>query len=145
MITIATQKDIPRLCELLNGLFSQEAEFAPDEMLQTRGLQSIITSEDKGVVLIYKAEGMIVGMVVLLFTVSTALGGKVAVLEDMIVDEAFQGKGYGSELIEGAINEAKKRGCLRITLLTDGDNMKAQSFYQKHGFKRSDMVAMRHF
>ncbi|MCE7530549.1 N-acetyltransferase [Polynucleobacter sp. IMCC 29146] len=54
-----------------------------------------------------------------------------------------RGEGIGSKLIDYAISEAKKEGCKRITLLTDIENTKAQSFYQKKGFMKSKMTPYR--
>ena len=82
-------------------------------------------------------------MINLLFTESTALGSKVAILEDMVVLAKFRGEGIGSKLIDYAISEVKKEGCKRITLLTDIENTKAQAFYQKKGFVKSKMTPYR--
>jgi len=78
-----------------------------------------------------------------LFTVSTALGSKVAILEDMIVAPEFRGKGVGTRLLERAVKLATDKGCARITLLTDRDNVAAHGFYRKGGFSRSDMIVFR--
>ncbi|MNY66030.1 putative phosphinothricin acetyltransferase YwnH [compost metagenome] len=74
---------------------------------------------------------------------STALGARVALLEDMVVDTGARGTGIGSALLEQAIAHARDSGCRRITLLTDGDNAAAQRLYRRHGFGRSPMVPLR--
>jgi GNAT superfamily N-acetyltransferase len=142
-ITQATAADIPALCELLTILFSQEAEFTPDLQAQARGLERIINNSEVGIVFVCKEEGRAVGMVNLLFTVSTALGETVALLEDMVVAPSHRGSGAGSQLLSHAIAVAKQQGCKRITLLTDADNADAQRFYARHGFARSDMIPLR--
>ncbi len=142
-ITVAQIADIPELCTLLDSLFTQEKEFKPRLELQIRGLTSLINNPDLGVVLTAKDSDSIIGMVVLLYTISTALGGRVAILEDMVVSASMRGKGVGSALISKCFEVAKQDGCLRITLLTDEDNQKAQTFYLRHGFTRSSMVAFR--
>ena len=142
-IRIATLDDIPDLCQLLELLFSQEAEFVPDRALARAGLEQIIAQPERGRILVARDEAAIVGMVNLLFTISTALGGRVALLEDMIVHPARRGGGAGSELLRAAIEAAREAGCRRITLLTDRDNEAAQNFYRKHGFTLSDMVTLR--
>ena len=142
-ITVACENDIPGLVGLLNLLFSQEAEFTPDRKAQERGLRRIITDPSLGFILAGKVDGRIVAMVNVLFTVSTALGERVAFLEDMVVAEAYRGTGLGSTLLERAMDEARESGCRRITLLTDADNEKGQRFYQRHGFVRSVMVPFR--
>lgn len=142
-ITPAAQEDIPQLCELLEILFLQESEFRPDCAVQAAGLEQILASPQRGQILLLRDGTRIVGMVNLLFTVSTALGGRVAILEDMIVRPGHRGHGAGSELLRAAIELAKSVGCRRLTLLTDRTNASAQKFYLRHGFSPSKMVPYR--
>ena len=72
--------------------------------------------------------GEIVAMVNLLYTVSTALGARVAILEDMVVLSKVRNQGIGSTLLKHAIQFAKEQGCQRISLLTDDDNEGAHRF-----------------
>jgi GNAT superfamily N-acetyltransferase len=139
----ATHSDISELVELLSSLFEQEAEFEPNSEIQSKALSKIILDPKIGIILIAKEDDKILGMVNLLFTESTALGSKVALLEDMVVLSSSRGRGIGSQLIDYAISEAKKADCKRITLLTDIENTKAQSFYQKKGFVKSKMTPYR--
>lgn len=142
-ISPATLSDIPQLCELLELLFSQEAEFQPNRALQSAGLRQIIEHPDGGQILVLRNGRSIIGMVNLLFTISTALGGRVAILEDMVIQSARRGSGSGSILLQAAINLARSSGCRRITLLTDRTNGSAQRFYQRHGFSSSAMIPLR--
>lgn len=142
-IRAATQDDIPALAGLLSILFAQEAEFQPDPDTQIRGLTEIIKNPDVGVILVADQGNALVGMVNLLFTVSTALGGRVAVLEDMVVCPDARGSGVGTSLLKEAISFAKSRDCKRITLLTDHDNLAAQEFYRQNGFVPSGMIPLR--
>ncbi len=139
----AVSSDIPELCLLLDSLFSQEAEFKPDIELQALGLGAIIVGDGIGDILVAKDAGQIIGMVNLLYTISTALGSRVAILEDMVVAPQNRGLGVGSALLKYAIDFAKQKGCKRITLLTDNDNVAAHGFYQQHGFTESSMLAFR--
>lgn len=139
----AAAADIPALSALLSLLFAQEAEFAPDPTAQAKGLARIIDDPAVGAILAAKVDGQVIGMVNLLFTVSTALGESVALLEDMVVAPPMRGQGVGAQLLQRAIALARAKGCRRITLLTDGVNEVAQRFYAKQGFAASSMVAMR--
>jgi GNAT superfamily N-acetyltransferase len=142
-ISLASESDIPALCQLLSELFGQEAEFQPDYQAQSRGLTRIITDPTIGHIFVARNENQIVGMVNLLYTISTALGERVAWLEDMVVLTGGRGKGVGSLLLEHAVDFARQNGCRRLTLLTDADNQLAQRFYQQQGFELSGMVPMR--
>ena len=142
-ISLATASDIPALCKLLALLFSQEADFQPDEKAQRRGLVHILNNPDIGLIFVARKNEKVVGMVNLLFTFSTALGEKVALLEDLIVLPNQRRKGIGSQLLKQAIETARLNNCHRITLLTDLVNHSAQQFYRKSGFIFSAMIPMR--
>jgi len=142
-ITGATLEDVPALCELLSRLFTQEADFKPDAQKQAKGLRLIIAEPSRGRLFVLRIDNRVAGMASLLRTVSTAEGGEVFWLEDMIVADEFRGRGFGSELLRHAIEFARRQGVPRITLLTDLENKPAQRFYQSHGFKASAMTPMR--
>ena len=127
----------------LEVLFSEESEFAPNEAAQQKGLARIINNSEIGAVLVARDGDQVVGMVSILFTVSTALGEKVALLEDMVVSPTVRGTGVGTKLLVEAISLARTEGCKRVTLLTDRSNEAAQRFYAKQGFVVSSMVPMR--
>jgi len=142
-ITSACLSDIPALCRLLDVLFTQEIEFAPNHEAQIAGLAAIISNPDIGQVIVARQDENIVGMLSLLYTISTALGGRVALLEDMVVASSARGTGVGTKILNYAIDVAKKSGCKRITLLTDETNEAAQRFYIKQGFLASSMRSLR--
>ena len=82
-------------------------------------------------------------MINLLITISTAEGGFVLVLEDLIVHKEHRRQGFGTQLLHYAIDFAKKKKFLRITLLTDKPNEQLQRFFAKNGFVESSMIPMR--
>ena len=83
------------------------------------------------------------GWSILLYTVSTALGERVALLEDMVVSPDERETGIGSMLLDHTVKYATEKGCKRITLLTDKMNIRAQKFYKQHKFNRSSMIPFR--
>ena len=140
---IAQKKDIPELFSLLTQLFSQEKEFEVDEKKQTIALNKIIEDEKLGDIFVASKNGKIVAMVNVLYTISTALGNRVAILEDMIVDEGYRGQNIGSSLINFTLSHLKEHGFKRVTLLSDDDNFQAHKFYDRHGFSKSSMITFR--
>ena len=142
-IEMATTSDIPTLCTLLDYLFSQEVEFKPDHETQSRGLEMILNNNNIGNIFVAKKNKTIFGMVILLYTVSTALGEQVVLLEDMVVSPNERELGIGSMLLDHAVKYATEKGCKRITLLTDKTNIRAQKFYKQHKFNRSSMIPFR--
>jgi Acetyltransferases len=139
----ATIYDLPELVELLVDLFTMESDFIPDPAKQERGLRLILEDPSRGRIFVLRNDHRIIGMVNLLFTVSTAEGGFVVLLEDVIVHRDHRGQGYGSKLLAHAIEFVKQKKFLRITLLTDRDNPESKRFYLERGFVESDMVPLR--
>jgi GNAT superfamily N-acetyltransferase len=139
----ATIEDLPLLTELLMDLFAQESDFRPDYANQMRGLRLILEQPSRGRIFVLRSPSQIIGMINLLFTISTAEGGFVITLEDLIINSKFRRQGMGSQLLNYAIDYAKQKSFLRITLLTDRLSESSIAFFEKHGFHRSDMVPMR--
>ena len=139
----ATLDDLPQLVQLLNELFEEEADFAPDETKQEAGLRMILEEPHRGRILVVRNDHTIIGMANLLFTISTAVGGMVLLLEDVIIHPAHRGRGYGGQLLAAVEDYAKSKGIGRITLLTDKISAESQRFFQRHGFTFSHMIPMR--
>ena len=55
--------------------------------------------------------------------------------EIVSLDSARQGMGIGTMLIHYVVEEARKKDCRRIFLITTNDNLNALVFYQKRGFE----------
>ena len=143
VIEPAIFEDLDELSNLLGELFSEEKDFRPNKQKQLQGLRLIFEEPNRGRVFVLRRDRTIVGMINLLFTISTAEGGFVILLEDLVVHDSFRGHGYGSQLLEYAINFAKQKKFLRITLLTDRPELRSQKFFQRHGFYESSMLPMR--
>jgi GNAT superfamily N-acetyltransferase len=145
LIEPATLDDLPELADLLYDLFSQEADFIPNKEKQMRGLRLILEQPNRGRIFVLRSGERIIGMINLLITISTAEGGFVLILEDLVVHKDHRGQGYGSRLLEHALSYARAKDFLRITLLTDKLEESARSFYEQHGFRQSGMVPMRYY
>jgi GNAT superfamily N-acetyltransferase len=139
----ATREDLPQLVALLGVLFSQEAELVPDDGKQTRALEKILSDESVGRIHVAREGGKVVAMASLIYGISTAEGGLAASFEDMVVLPGYRGKGIGTALLGYVVAEARKQGVLRLMLLTDKQNKRAQALYRKLGFVESSMKAMR--
>ena len=139
----AKASDLPRLVELLGILFESEAEFSADAEKQRVALQAILADPGKGKIYIAREGRQVVAMASLLYTVSTAEGGKAAIFEDLVVAPEHRKRGIGEALLKHVVAEARAEGVLRITLLTDMQNERAQAMYRRVGFVGSPMKPMR--
>lgn len=139
----ATLDDLPKMVELLMELFEIEEDFRPDRNLQERGLRFILEEPGRGRIFVVRTDYEILGMVNCLFTISTAMGGFVILLEDMFINPEFRRQGYGKQLIQYVVDYAETKDFKRITLLTDKISEESQIFFQKLGFEHSHMIPMR--
>jgi ribosomal protein S18 acetylase RimI-like enzyme len=139
----ALAAELSQLVELLQILFKQEAELSPDPEKQRRALEIILADPSRARIYVARDAGKVIAMAALHFTTSTAEGGKAAWLEDCIVRPDYRRQGIGKALLEYVVAQACAEGALRVMLLTDADNERAQALYRKTGFTDSAMLAMR--
>jgi GNAT superfamily N-acetyltransferase len=139
----AVNKDLPQLVALLGQLFEQEAEFTADAAKQEAALKLIFADPSLGRLYVARDGSRVVAMASLLFTVSTAEGGKAALFEDLVVRPDYRKQGIGARLLEYVIAQARAERVVRITLLTDMQNEQAQVLYRRLGFVGSPMKPMR--
>jgi GNAT superfamily N-acetyltransferase len=140
---VAKSSELPQLVQLLGVLFEQEAEFRPDAAKQENALKLIFSDPARAKVYVAREGRTVVAMASLLFTISTAEGGKAAWFEDLVVRPDYRKRGIGAELLKHVIEQARAEGVLRLTLLTDMQNERAQEFYRGLGFTDSPMKPMR--
>lgn len=142
-IEFATEADLCAMADLLAELFTLEADFHPDRMKQLGGLKLILDHPSMGRLFVLRVEGEVAGMANALITFSTAEGGRVLLLEDVIVKPEHRGGGLGRKLVEHMLAWASAEGMSRATLLTDKDNAPALRFYERLGFVPSAMTVRR--
>jgi ribosomal protein S18 acetylase RimI-like enzyme len=143
-IRTATKIDIPAMAELLHELFAIEADFSPDFEAQSRGLE-LLLGKDNAEIFVASLDGKVVGMCTLQIIVSTALGKKVAAIEDVVVDVDHRGNGLGAALLRTAEQWAQQRGLGRLQLMADRDNNPALGFYRRQGWHPTNLIVwMKH-
>ena len=146
MITIRTAKpsDIAQLVKLLKELFTIETDFNFDQEKQALGLNQLLKS-NKDCIFVAELlnDNKVVGMCAVQTLISTAEGGLVGLLEDLIVTTEFRHQGIGSKLLAEAVYWAECQGLKRLQLLADKSNLPALHFYKKQGWKSTQLVCLR--
>lgn len=141
----AQPADLPALCSLLGDLFSIEADFKPEPALQRVGLERLLQRPADALVLVAELDGVVIGMCTAQVLISTAEGGEVALVEDVVVRTDHRGSGAGSALLAALETWCRERGIRRLQLLADRGNTPALDFYQRKGWQPTQLMAWRRY
>jgi GNAT superfamily N-acetyltransferase len=136
----ALARDLDAMVGMLRQLFGIETDFAFDERKQRHGLAALMADHGRSVVRVAESHHKIVGMCTAQINISTAEGGMSALVEDMIVDATYRGKGVGTALLKSIELWASEHQCVRMQLLADFNNTPAFEFYANAGWHRTNMV-----
>jgi GNAT superfamily N-acetyltransferase len=121
-----------------------ESDFSPDREKQARGLELLLSDASSGSIILVADRGEeIIGMCSVQTLISTAEGGPVGMLEDLIVRKDHRGKGTGSRLLSEILAWCASKNISRVQLLRETDNESAQKFYEDHGLTGTNLVCMR--
>lgn len=126
---IATMEDIPDICQFLHATFpknKQNQAKVVSEMIQNASTHSLFLAIQ---------ETKVVGMLPVLYRVSIPSGEKVAMFEEMVMNEAYKNHSIEKELLQYAIASCTKMGCQEATLLAKEASF--YTLYEELGFEKS--------
>ncbi len=123
MLRKATLADLDALVALENRCFDTDR-------LSRRSFRHLLTKAN-AVTLIEEEEGEIAGYAAVLFNAGTSL----ARLYSIAVDEKFQGKGVGRQLVEVAEKAALDGECVYMRLEVRRDNSTSLAMFRKLGYR----------
>jgi len=99
-----------------------------------RALEALATDPDNGVY-VAELDGDVIGTFQLTFIRQLSYRGcLVAQVESVHVHSRARAQGVGTAMLEWAIGEARRRGCLRIQLTSNVRRERAHRFYERLGF-----------
>ncbi len=142
LIRPARPDDIDAMVHLISLVFLIEADFTVDTEKQRRGLTLFFENPVGRCLLVAEYRRQVVGMCSAQLLVSTAAGGWKALVEDVVVAEAFRGRGIARRLLAGLEEWADRHGVRRLDLLADRDNAAALAFYDILQWKTTNLIAL---
>lgn len=139
----ARHEDIETMVVLLKQLFTIETDFKIDLRRHRRGLALMIDGCGKHrCVQVADADGAVVGMGTAQLLISTAEGGVVALVEDLVIDPQWRRRGVGRKLMASLERWALDREVTRMQLLADRTNFSALDFYDRIGWRPTRMICL---
>jgi len=143
IIRKACISDLNAMTGLLSELFNIETDFVPNVRRQRQGLADLMQYRREATLLVAVIGNNIIGMCTLQSLISTAEGGKVGLVEDLVVAASHRKSGIGQELLKEIEIIARAEGMSRLQLLSDRSNGVASNFYDCLGWVTTNMSAYR--
>ncbi|XUL89527.1 N-acetyltransferase family protein [Streptomyces galilaeus] len=137
-IRAAVTEDVPAIVGMLadDPLGSQRE--SPDDLTPYLAALERLTADPNQYLVVAVREGRVVGTLQL--TVIPGLsrrGATRSVIEAVRIHADERGSGLGTELIEWAIAESRRKGCQLVQLTSDATRIDAHRFYERLGFTAS--------
>ncbi len=142
VIRKAKFSDVSGMIGLLRILFYIETAFSFEERTQQSGLEMMLDDCNARCIMVAEQKQQIIGMCTAQLLVSTAKGGIVALVEDMVVEDTHRGEGIGRDLLLAVEEWAIARGVRRLQLLADQKNIPALEFYKKMDWESTQLICL---
>ncbi len=129
--------DAHNVSGMIKGLYSEDpsGKTMTDEKIQSTFAQ-FEDHPDKGTIMVFEKDGRTVGYAILVNYWSNEYGGSILFLDELYVVPSERGSGIGSEFI-GYLKEKRLCGSVAILLEVHPDNINANNFYKREGFRSS--------
>lgn len=133
MIRPARREDVPEIARLIRGLAEYEKLSGAVHLDEARLAESLFGPRPYAEVLVAEEGRRLVGYALFFHSFSTFLARPGIYLEDLFVEPAERGKGYGKGLFAAVARIALERGCARLEWAVLDWNAPAIGFYRTLG------------
>jgi GNAT superfamily N-acetyltransferase len=144
-IDIVNENDLVDLLPLLRAYceFYHQTEQIPlttNDALLSLSRALIANPTQEGIQLIARQSNdrTPVGFATIFWSWSTLQGGRLAIMNDLYVDEKYRGQGIADILIAECARRAREHEALCLTWQTSVDNKRAQTVYNRSGAFKSN-------
>ncbi len=128
--------DLPVLLALYRQLVNDDTHAISLEQAEKLFLR-IGNYPDYRIYLAERETGQVVGTFALLVMDSLGhMGTPAAILEDVVVSEAYRGSGIGQQMMAFATKTAREKGCNKFFFSSGIHRSDAHQFYENLGFKQ---------
>jgi GNAT superfamily N-acetyltransferase len=134
IIDRAEPSDRAALLALLVSQFAEhDIELAPDQL--ARGVDGVLNDLSRGLFMVARADGRVVGVAYLSFMWSLEHGGASAWLDELYVLPSHRSRGIGRALLLATCDAALHLGCAAVDLEIAATHARAANLYLRLGFR----------
>ncbi len=136
----ATRDDLPDVVAMLADDHLGAQRESPDDLTPYEAAFAHIADDPNQHLMVAERGGAVVGTLQL--TVIPGLsrkGSTRSLIEAVRVHADARGTGLGTQLIEWAVAESRRQGCVLVQLTSDATRIDAHRFYERLGFEASHL------
>lgn len=138
MVRLGTEDDAADVARLMIGFRDWQRRDGPDDAVIETTVSRLLADPNTDYLLAGTPAG---GVCQLRYRLSVWTGTHDCTLEDLFVEAAARGDGYGRALVEAALERARERGCARVELDANEANAPALALYRSVGFESWSQAA----
>jgi ribosomal protein S18 acetylase RimI-like enzyme len=124
----------------LEGMYPLLDELVPAENRRSRAAWSEALTKDGYAAWIAEVDRAPAGFIDLLLFHDVAHGATVGLINNLVVDARFRGRGLGANLLEEAIQHCRREGAVEVHVWTEFENAPAIGLYERLGFARRALL-----
>ncbi|MFD7610073.1 GNAT family N-acetyltransferase [Streptomyces sp. NPDC059828] len=134
----ASPADIPAIVAMLADDPLGAQRESPDDLTPYLGAFERLEGDPNQHLVVAEREGRVIGTLHLtLIPGLSRKGATRSIIEAVRIHADERGSGLGSQLIEWAVDESRRRGCQLVQLTSDVSRTDAHRFYERLGFEAS--------
>lgn len=129
--------DFNELKTMILELYEDDAATTVGVMRQEQielTIQMLTTQPEVGDIVIFEIETQVIGYAILTWFWSNEFGGRMLIIDELLVKEAWRGQGIASHFFKTLFKE-RKYGEMAYELEVGATKDKTIQFYERHGFK----------
>ncbi len=139
IIREVTENDLGGLLNLYTHLHDN---LVPNESNELTSLWESILVDKNHHIIVAEYEGRIVSSCVCIIVPNLTHNQQpYALIENVVTDEKYRGKGYATACLDYAKGIALKENCYKLMLLTGSKKESTLRFYERAGYNRNDKTA----
>lgn len=139
MVREAVKKDLYEVLRLY--LFLHEKNI-PEDTEHLENTWNTMIKDENHHIIVNEIEGKIVSSCICVIILNLTRNiQSYALIENVVTDEEYRGKGYATECLHYAKEIAIKNNCYKMMLLTGAKDKSTLDFYQNAGYNSEDKTA----
>ena len=135
VIRPALPADLPQLLALYRHL--DPSDETPSLDLAAQRLAELQTYRGSAVLVGLSGSAVVASCTLIVIPNLTRAGRPYGLIENVVTDAAFRGRGYGKQILQAAVTAAWQADCYKVMLMTGSKKPSTLAFYASAGFEQN--------